>query len=201
MARVKFVKLFGSPQAPQFSFLLPPPKAPLPRRAREIPPKAGVLRVLNNYILFNRCVAFFKVKYCNLLFIIILNYLSVKENNQIKRSPMIEQKYTHTQILSDSCWINRNHIVFSNYPLIWKMLVWLYENYWNIHLLAEFTPENVTPKNVTSENLNRESVTPKNVSLVHWLTNSLAYVIVHPLSVVNAHVLVSTCENLSFSYF
>ena len=31
-----------------FFFLLPPPKAPLPRRAREIPPKAGVSRVFIN---------------------------------------------------------------------------------------------------------------------------------------------------------
>ena len=52
---------WGAPGAPNFLFyLLPPPKlavskwAPLPRRAREIPPKAGVSRVydiLRNYLL------------------------------------------------------------------------------------------------------------------------------------------------------
>ena len=42
------------------SFLLPLPKAPFPRRVREIPPKAGISRVIynrNTYLATARAVA------------------------------------------------------------------------------------------------------------------------------------------------
>jgi len=54
MERVKYLKPFGAPHVPQILFSSPPkvavlpnaaPMAPLPRRATEIQPKAGVSRV------------------------------------------------------------------------------------------------------------------------------------------------------------
>ena len=45
MERVQFLKLFGAPPEAVVSQMAP--KSPLPRKAREVPPKAGFSRVLN----------------------------------------------------------------------------------------------------------------------------------------------------------
>ena len=54
-------KTIGRRRRPNFFFifLLPLPKAPLSRRAREIPQKAGVLRVLNKLLFANHFVPVF----------------------------------------------------------------------------------------------------------------------------------------------